>query len=187
MPVAIAKAEDVDAVGRATSREPPEPVRRCSGTCWPIGVLAKVARHYLKTWRAKDFFRVLNSGCRAGYVRLGTADPPQRGPAINGMIAWRLLLMTVLEQQVPGCEPTLLFTDGDLKFVKENAAVICRMGPDSLGEASTQVVTVGGYGVRRHDPPPISELMWEGYDTVTKATLGHLIRAQPAARHGREE
>ncbi len=95
--------------------------------------------------------------------------------------------MTVLEHQVPGCEPTLLFTDGDLKFVKENAAIDCLMGPDSLGQASTLVVTWGVYRGRKHDPPPISELMWEVYGRLTKAILGHRIRAQCAARHGWEE
>ena len=83
-----------------------------------------------------------------------------------------------------GCEPALRFTDEELKFVKEYADIEGLAGPDSHGEASTLVVTLIRYRVRKHDPPTISELMWEGYDTLTKAILGHRVRVQCAASHG---
>ena len=95
--------------------------------------------------------------------------------------------MTVLGQQVLGGEPALPFTDDDLKFVTEYAAIDCRMGPDSLGEASALVVTWGVYRVRKPAPPPIPGFMWEVYDRRTMAILGHRSRAQCAASHGRGE
>ena len=64
---------------------------------------------------------------------------------------------------------------------------MCLARPDSLGEASILEADLGGYRARKHDSPPGSQPMWERYNTLTKATLGHRIREQYAARHGLEE
>ena len=92
--------------------------------------------------------------------------------------------MTLLGRQVPDSEPELLFTDDELEFLKEYAEIEGLAGPGSLGEASSLVADLGGFRARKDDSPPGSQLMWEGYDTLTKAKLGYRIRAQHAARHG---
>ena len=53
-------------------------------------------RHYLQRWRAEDFFRVLKSGCKVGHLAFRTADRLERAIAINAVIAWRLMVMTLL-------------------------------------------------------------------------------------------
>ena len=45
---------------------------------------------------------------------------------------------------------------------------------------------LGGYRDRKHDPEPGSQLMWHGYDTLTKATLAHQIGLKSARNHATE-
>ena len=37
------------------------------------------------------------------------------------MIAWRLMVMTLLGRDVPGCDAQLLFTDIELRFLTDYA------------------------------------------------------------------
>ena len=62
---------------------------------------AQVVRHYLQRWRVEDFFRVLKSGCRVEHLAFRTADRLRRAIAINSVIAWRIMVMTLLGRQVP--------------------------------------------------------------------------------------
>ena len=41
------------------------------------------------------------------------------------------------------------------------------------------VAHLGGCRDRKHDPEPGHQLMWHGYDTLPKATLGHQIARDP--------
>ena len=58
------------------------------------------------------------------------SPPPERliGPPtkksrtpINTVIAWRLMVMTLLGRDVPGCDAQLLFTDIELRFLTDYA------------------------------------------------------------------
>ena len=136
---------------------------------------AEVVQHYLQRWRVEDFFRVLKSGCKVEHLAFRTADRLQRAVAINAVIAWRLMVMTLLGRQVPECAASLMFSDQELEFLGDYSRQYGLPGPDSLGPAVRLVAHLGGYRARKHDPEPGHQLMWHGYDTLTKATLGHQI------------
>ena len=78
--------------------------------------------YYLKRWRVEDFFRVLKSGCRAEHLAFHTEDRLQRAITINAVIAWRLMLMTLLGREVPQCAADLMFTDIELRFLADYGA-----------------------------------------------------------------
>ena len=61
-----------------------------------VASAVEVIDFYLQKWRIEDFFRVLKSGCRVEYLAFHTADRLQRAIAINAVIAWRIMLMTLL-------------------------------------------------------------------------------------------
>ena len=63
---------------------------------------------------------MLKSGCRVEHLAFHTADRLQRAIAINSVIAWRIMLMTLLGRQVPDCDAGLMFTDDELSFRTEN-------------------------------------------------------------------
>ena len=147
---------------------------------------AEIVGHYLQRWRIEDFFRVLKSGCRTEFLLFRTADRLQRAIAINAVIAWRIMVMTLLGRQVPECEAELMFTDYELAFLHDYAAQAGLTLPDNLGKSVQLVAHLGGYRGRKHDPEPGNQIMWQGYSMLTKATIGHRIGAEAGRQRGFE-
>ena len=143
---------------------------------------AEIIAFYLQRWRVEDFFRVLKSGCRVEYLAFHTADRLQRAIAINSVIAWRIMLMTLLGRQVPDCDAHLMFTDHELSFLHDYAREYRQQLPDKLGPAVRLVSILGGYMNRKHDPDPGNQIMWRGYERLSAATLGHRIAEEKSSR-----
>ena len=135
--------------------------------------------HYLRRWRVEDFFRVLKSGCRAEHLGFHSAERLERALTIQAVIAWRLMLMTLLGREVPECDAELLFSDIELRFLTDYAADAALPAPRNLAGAVLLVALLGGYQNRKHDPPPGHQIMWRGYERMSIATLGYRI----AQRH----
>ena len=131
--------------------------------------------HYLRRWRVEDFFRVLKSGCRAEHLGFHSAERLQRALTLQAVIAWRLMLMTLLGREVPEYDAELLFSDIELRFLADYAADSGRSAPDTLASAVLLVAILGGYQNRTHDPPPGHQIMWRGYERLSLATLGYRI------------
>ena len=130
---------------------------------------------YLQRWRIEDFFRVLKSGCRVEHLAFHAAHRLQRAIAINAVIAWRIMLMTLLGREVPDCDATLMFTDHELAFLQDYADKFSQTPPRGLSTAVRLVALLGGYRNRTHDPDPGHQIMWRGYERLSSATLGHRI------------
>ena len=131
--------------------------------------------HYLRRWRVEDFFRVLKSGCRAEHLGFHRAERLERALTIQAVIAWRLMLMTLLGREVPECDAELLFSDIELRFLTDYAADAALPAPRNLAGAVLLVALLGGYQNRKHDPPPGHQIMWRGYERMSLATLGYRI------------
>ena len=140
-----------------------------------IEAALETVEHYLRRWRVEDFFRVLKSGCRAEHLGFHSAERLERALAIQAVIAWRLMLMTLLGREVPECDAELLFSDIELRFLADYAADSGLSAPDTLAGAVLLVALLGGYQNRKHDPPPGHQLMWRGYERLSLATLGYRI------------
>ena len=131
--------------------------------------------YYLRRWRVEEFFRVLKSGCRAEHLGFHSAERLQRALTIQAVIAWRVMLMTLLAREVPHCDAQLTFTDMELRFLTDYAADAALPAPCDLAGAVLLVALLGGYRNRKHDPPPGHQLMWRGYERMGAATLGYQI------------
>ena len=140
--------------------------------------------HYLRRWRVEDFFRVLKSGCRAEHLGFHTAERLQRALTIQAVIAWRLMLMTLLGREVPECDAELLFSDIELRFLTDYAADAALPAPRHLAGAVLLVALLGGYQNRKHDPPPGHQIMWRGYERMSLATLGYRIAEKRRGQAG---
>ncbi len=147
---------------------------------------AEVVGFYLQRWRVEDFFRVLKSGCRVEFLLFRTADRLQRAIAINAVIAWRIMVMTLLGRQVPDCAPQLMFTDQELGFLRDYANRYGLEAPERLGDAVRLVAHLGGYRDRKHDPEPGNQIMWHGQTRLTSAALGHEIGREVGFRDGQK-
>jgi len=69
---------------------------------------------YAKRWRIEDFHRVLKSGCKIDKLKLKSATRLSRAIAINMVIGWRIMLMTLLGREMPNLPANVLFTDFEI-------------------------------------------------------------------------
>ncbi len=78
-------------------------------------------RWYCMRWRIEDWHRVLKSGCRVEDLAHKTAERLRRAIAINLVIAWRIMLMTLLGRETPELPAEVLFSDIELRTLKAYA------------------------------------------------------------------
>ena len=82
-------------------------------------------RWYCLRWRIEDFHRVLKSGCGIEQIAHETAERIRRAIAINLVIAWRIMLMTLLGRETPDLPPEVTFSNIELQvlraYAKKNA------------------------------------------------------------------
>lgn len=118
---------------------------------------------YCLRWRIEDWHRVLKSGCNAEELANKTAERLKRAVAIKLVIAWRIMLMTLLGREAPNLPAEVMFSDLEIKVLSAYVKKKGLSSPASLGEAVKIVAKLGGYLGRSNDPPPGHELMWRGY------------------------
>ena len=82
-------------------------------------------RWYCLRWRIEDFHRVLKSGCGIEQIAHETAERIRRAIAINLVIAWRIMLMTLLGRETPELPSEVMFSNIELQvlraYAKKNA------------------------------------------------------------------
>jgi hypothetical protein len=78
-------------------------------------------RWYCLRWRIEDWHRVIKSGCRIEDMAHDTAERLRRAIAINLVIAWRIMLMTLLGREVPDLPADVLFSDVELRTLRAYA------------------------------------------------------------------
>ncbi len=132
-------------------------------------------RWYCLRWRIEDWHRVLKSGCRIEDLGHATAERLRRAIAINMVIAWRIMLMTLLGRETPELPAEVLFSDIELRTLHAYAKKKRLKTPDLLGEAVTLVAKIGGYLGRNSDPPPGHQLLWQGYTEFQFMCLGFAL------------
>ena len=135
-------------------------------------------RWYCLRWRIEDWHRVLKSGCRLEDASHDTAERLTRTVAINLVIAWRIMLMTLLGRETPGLPPEVLFSDLDLQVLHAFAKKRHLPPPQTLGDAVRLTARIGGYLGRNHDPPPGHQLMWRGYARLQAWGEGFALRGE---------
>jgi IS4 transposase len=137
---------------------------------------AEILRWYRLRWRIEDWHRVLKSGCKIDELGHHSVERLERAIAIRLVIAWRVMLMTLLGREAPELPPELLFSDIELRVLGDFAQSRRRPRPTSLQEAVREVAILGGYTNRNHDPPPGHQLMWHGYAKLTTMSFAYALR-----------
>ena len=131
---------------------------------------------YCKRWRIEDWHRVLKSGCCIEDAAHETAERLKRSIAISLVIAWRIMLMTLLGREIPELPAEVLFSDIEIEVLTAIAKQRTLEKPDNIGKAVQLVARLGGYLARNSDPPPGHQLMWEGYITLRAMCAGYSLR-----------
>ena len=97
---------------------------------------------------------------------------------MHAVIAWRIMLMTLLGREDPDLSAQLLFSDLEIRVLGAFAASRGFPAPEDLGAAVLVLARLGGYLARKHDPPPGHQLMWQGYVTLYGMCLGFALREE---------
>lgn len=106
---------------------PPEgqnPVEWFLLTTLPVNSLEdaiECVRWYRLRWRIEDWHRTLKSGCNVEEIAHRTIDRLKRGIAIKMVIAWRIMLMTLLSRECPELPAEVLFSDVEIEVLKTYA------------------------------------------------------------------
>jgi hypothetical protein len=133
-------------------------------------------RCYALRWRIEDWHRVLKSGCAIEDLQHQSAERLKRAIGINLVIAWRIMLMTLLGRQSLELPAEVLFSDLEIKVLNAYAKKNRIDQPNLLGNAVRIVARLGGYIGRKSDPPPGHQLMWHGYAYLRLMCDGFSLR-----------
>ncbi len=137
-----------------------------------------LARYCLR-WRIEDWHRVLKSGCGIEELRNESAERLERAIAIYLVIAWRIMLMTLLGREVPDLPMEVLFTDVEIEVLTAFARSRRDLKPpERLGDAVRLVARLGGYQDRKRDPPPGHQVLWIGCSKLRDMCNGFLLCRQ---------
>ena len=136
-------------------------------------------RWYCLRWRIEDWHRVLKSGCRIEELAHETAERLRRSIAINLVVAWRIMLMTLLGREAPELPPEVLFSDIELEVMGAYTQKKSLSPPVSLGKAVHVVAKLGGYLGRKNDPPPGHKIIWRGYRRLSELCEGYTLSRDP--------
>ena len=105
-------------------------------------------RWYCLRWRIEDWHRVLKSGCGIEELAHQTAQRLKRAIGINLVIAWRIMLMTLLGRECPELPAEVLFSDLEIEVLQAYAVKKTVKPPHSLARpydwSRRSAVTSGG-------------------------------------------
>ena len=134
--------------------------------------------HFFFHWRIEDWHRVLKSGCSIDELGHQSVERLERAIAVRMVIAWRVMLMTLLGRDVPELPAELLFSKAELRLLGDFAQTRRRPRPrpTQLGEAVILVAILGGYLNCNNDPPPGHQLMWHGYTKLAAMAMAYELR-----------
>lgn len=137
---------------------------------------------YCLRWRIEDWHRVLKSGCQAEELQHKTAERLKRAIAMHAVIAWRIMLMTLLGRETPDLPAEVLFSDIEIKVLTAFARTRTHLKPpERLGDAVRAVATLGGHMARKNDGPPGHQIMWQGTITLHYMCAGYVLDRETAA------
>ncbi len=131
---------------------------------------------YAKRWGIEVFHKTLKSGCRIEERQLATEPRLENCLAIDLVVAWRILHLTMLGRQDSDPPCTAFFKEYEWK-----AVIAFTRGPEnvpeiapSLGEVTRIVAGLGGFLGRKGDGDPGIKSLWIGLqrlDTISASWL----------------
>lgn len=130
-------------------------------------------RWYCLRWRIEDWHRVLKSGCRIEEISHESSGRLCRAISINLVIAWRIMVMTLLGREQPDLPADVLFTDIEIRTLEAFAKKKNLPPPILVGDAVKLIAKIGGYLGRKSDLPPGHQILWQGYIIFRAMCLGY--------------
>lgn len=156
---------------------------------------------YTKRWGIEVFHKTLKSGCRIEERQLATVPRIENCLAIDMVVAWRIMHLTMLGRETPDAPCTIFFEEHEWKalyaFTGGGLWAIPKTTP-TIREAMRTVATLGGFLGRKSDGEPGVKTLWLGIqrlDDISGAWLSfgpgsplqpnHPLATSPVSRNPR--
>jgi hypothetical protein len=124
-----------------------------------------IVQWYTCRWLIEILFKVLKTGCAAEERQLETAERLKRCLAIDLVVAWRILYLTMIGRETPDLPCTVVFEDYEWKalyvFVFKSRTAAPAKTP-TLREVTRTIGRLGGHLGRKGDGEPGVLTMWRG-------------------------
>jgi transposase Tn5 family protein/transposase-like protein len=154
----------------AREADPPageEPIEWLLLSSLPVSNLDEAAERvawYSCRWLVEIYHKVLKSGCRIEDRQLETAANLKRYLALDGVVAWQVLYLTMLGRQLPDVPATAVLEAHEwqaLYCFTQQVATPPRT-PPSLQDAVRWIAKLGGFLGRTADGDPGVTTVWRG-------------------------
>jgi len=132
---------------------------------------------YTCRWVIEMYHKVLKSGCRVEERQFADLDNLKRYLALDAVVAWRVLYLTLLSRETPNVDCTVILDTQQWQalycFVHKTKSPPSK--PPTLKEATLWIAQLGGFLGRKSDGNPGSMTLWRGVQRLTDITDAWLI------------
>lgn len=151
-------------------RHPPKgirPIRWVLVTTLPVENLEDALRYiqwYAFRWRIEQYHQVFKDGCRIEQLQLQGADSIRRAIATYGIVAWRVLWLTLQARETPDAPCTVILDEHEwhVLYAKLHKRKPIPATPPTLREAVRMIARLGGFLCRKGDGEPGPKTIWRG-------------------------
>jgi hypothetical protein len=136
---------------------------------------------YTVRWVVEMFHKVLKSGCRVEHRQFEDADNLRRYLALDSVVAWRVLWLTLLNRETPDVPCTVILESHEWKALYSYVHKTTQLPEQvpSLREAVGWIAQLGGFLGRKHDGQPGMMVVWRGLQRLNDITATWLIFNPP--------
>lgn len=174
----------------AYEKHPPvdaEPIEWMLLTTVPITSLDEARERlqwYSRRWGIEVWHKTLKSGCKIESRQLESFDQLHRLLVVYGIIAWRILYMTLLSRLIPDMPASAILAP------EEWQALYCRIHrtptpPQTappLRQAVRWIASLGGFLGRKGDGEPGVQTLWSGFqELITLTDMYRIMNPQYSA------
>jgi len=119
---------------------------------------------YTCRWQIEIFFKILKSGCRIEQRQFESAERIKRCLALDAVIAWRVLYLTMLSRSTPNlpCSVLLETEEWQALYCFTHQTKKPPKHPPTLKEATRMIAKLGGFIGRKSDKDPGPTTIWRG-------------------------
>ena len=128
----------------------------------------EVVGWYAVRWLIEMFHKTLKSGCHIEKRQFESFDNFCRYLALDSIVAWRLLYMTLLARATPHTPCTVVLEDLEwqaLYMITHHRPIPLGFLP-SIAQAVLWIAQLGGYLNRKNDGPPGTIVLWRGFSRL---------------------
>lgn len=134
-------------------------------------------QYYAVRFTIEIFHKVLKSGCRIEQRQLESAEGLRRCLALDTIVAYRILSLTMLGRTVPHLPCSVIFEEHEWKslycFVHKTPTP--PELPPSLNEAIRMIARLGGFLGRKRDGHPGPTVLWRGLQRLSDISMAWIV------------